>query len=341
MTTRTTRRAAALFLTLLGPSLAWAADEPRRTVTDLAGRSVSVPQRVGRVATLGSVPVINSMLFAAGAGDRIVNGLPDFAAGPRWRYQTVFAPDMSGKPRLQGADRAPLVEKLLEAAPDVVFTMDRPVADQLAAHKLPVVYLAWRQPEDVKLAMNLVADIVGAPAAATRYARFFDDTIQRVAAAVDKAGAARPKVLYLAAGSMQQPHLVVEWWIRAAGGISVTDDGRTTEARAVSIEQVLAWDPDVLVLNAPSDLNVIGKDSRFGALKAVKAGRVVLTPMGAHTWANRTVENPLTVLWAAKTFHPAVFAALDLETEVRNFYEQFFGTRLSVEQVREILSGRV
>lgn len=336
----TTRRQAALWLSLLVPALARAADAPRRSVVDMAGRSVSLPARVERVVTLGSVPVINTMLFAAGAGERIVNGLPDFAAVPRWRYQTVFAPAMAGRPRLQGADRAPLVEKILQAAPDVVFTLDRPVADQLAAQQLPVVYLAWRQPEDVKLAMNLVADAVGNPAAAARYAQFFDGTLQRVARAVDEARAARPKVLYLAAGSMQQPHLVVEWWVKAAGGTSVTDDGRSTEARAVSIEQVLAWDPDVLILNAPSDLGVIERDGRFAALKAVRNGRVVLSPMGAHTWANRTVENPLTVLWAAKTFHPSLFAALDLEAEVQAFYQQFFVTRLSIEQVREILSGK-
>ena len=61
--------------------------------------------------------------------------------------------------------------------------------------------------------------------------------------------------------------------------------------------------------------------------------------MGAHTWSNRTAEQPLTVLWAAKTFHPARFPALDLAAETASFYRAFFGYTLSEAQVREILSG--
>jgi iron complex transport system substrate-binding protein len=311
-----------------------------RTITDMAGRAVTISAKVEKVATIGSVPVINSFIFAAGAGDRIINGLPDFARSPRWRYQTVFAPGMAGKPMMQSPDRAPEIEKLLEARPDVVFTMDRPVADQLAAHALPAVFLAWREPEDVKTAMALVADILGVPDAANRYAQYFDDAIARAAHATAAAGATRPKVLYLAAATLQQPHLIVEWWIKAAGGISVTDDGRKTEARTVTMEQILAWNPDVLILNSPSDLNVIAKDHRFSAVKAVAEKRVYLTPVGAHVWANRTIENPLTVLWAAKLFQPGVFADLDIEREVQRFYESFFKTRLTGSQVSEILSGR-
>ena len=45
------------------------------------------------------------------------------------------------------------------------------------------------------------------------------------------------------------------------------------------------------------------------------------------------------MLWAAKTFHPARFAALDLAAETASFYRDFFGYTLSEAQVREILSG--
>ena len=66
-----------------------------------------------------------------------------------------------------------------------------------------------------------------------------------------------------------------------------------------------------------------------------------MAPMGAHTWANRTIEQPLTVLWAAKTFYPDEFKDLDLEKEVKNFYSKFFKFILSDTQVKEILSGNI
>ena len=61
--------------------------------------------------------------------------------------------------------------------------------------------------------------------------------------------------------------------------------------------------------------------------------------MGAHTWAHRTVEQPLTVLWAAKTLHPEVLADMNLQAEVQQFYTTFFGVTLSEAQVQEILDG--
>jgi iron complex transport system substrate-binding protein len=63
--------------------------------------------------------------------------------------------------------------------------------------------------------------------------------------------------------------------------------------------------------------------------------------MGAHTWGNRTVEQVLTVLWAASEFHPAQFPHAELVAEVKNFYATFFKTELNDAQVESILmSGR-
>ena len=46
-----------------------------RVVTDFAGRQVAVPARIERVVTIGSLPVVNSFVFAMGHGNKIVSGL--------------------------------------------------------------------------------------------------------------------------------------------------------------------------------------------------------------------------------------------------------------------------
>ena len=66
--------------------------------------------------------------------------------------------------------------------------------------------------------------------------------------------AAQPKVLYFNPATLTQPRLIAEWWIPAAGGISVTQDGRTAESRTFALEQVLLWDPDILIVTAPEDV---------------------------------------------------------------------------------------
>ena len=311
-----------------------------RTVTDMDGRQVILPAHITRVATIGSVPVLNSLVFAMRAGDMLVNGLPEpFSRGSHWKYQTVFTPTMANKPMMQGPDRTPDIEALLKAEPDVVLTMSKPSIAVMQQRGLPVVFLAWREASDVKAAMQLLGEIFDQPAVAERYAAYFDDVVARVAAAVIQAKARRPTVLYFNAATLEQPHLIAEWWITAAGGTSVTNDGHYTEGRKFTLEELFAWDPDILILNAASDREIIAQDARLQRLKAVANKHVYVIPVGAHTWAHRTVEQPLTVLWAAKIFHPEVFANMNLQAEVQSFYHTFFGVTLSEAQVQEILDG--
>ncbi|MFO1329170.1 MAG: ABC transporter substrate-binding protein [Rubrivivax sp.] len=328
-----------LMAVLAAPAGAALAADTARTVTDMAGRKVGLPARIERIVTLGSLPVINSFVFTMGEGRRIVNGLADFAK-PHWKYQTVFAPQLAGQPTMQQPNREPSVEAILAARPDLVLTMHRESVERLAALGIPVVFLAWREAEDVKACMTVLGQVFAKPEVAQRYVAWFDGTVASVREGLRGVpNEQRPRVLYLQPETMSQPRLIAEWWIPAAGGVSVTDDGRRTETRTFTMEQVLLWNPDVLLLASVEGLERVRKDRAFGVLKAVRSGQMHLVPVGAHTWSNRTAEQPLTVLWGAKTFHPQRFAALDLGAETRRFYRDFFGHTLDDAQLAEILSG--
>lgn len=317
----------------------WVHAAPVRTLQDMAGDAIAVPARIERVATVGSVPVLNSLVFALGEGRRITNGLPAFAQKPRWGYQTVFAPHMAQLPSMQGPDYGPSLEALMRAAPDAVLTMDRATAETLNRTGLPTLFLAWRKPEDVKSVVHLLGQLFHKPEAVARYAAHFDEILGRVDAALRREAPQRPRVLYFSPSTLRQPHLIAEWWIRAAGGDSVTDDGRQMETRSFTLEQLLAWDPDFLIVASREEAAATLQDPRFSGLKAVLSGNVLVAPCGAHTWSNRTSEQPLTVLWAATRFHPRIFADVSIQQETRRFYRDLFGIDLSAAQVDEILSG--
>jgi iron complex transport system substrate-binding protein len=150
---------------------------------------------------------------------------------------------------------------------------------------------------------------------------------------------ARPRVLFCDLATLTQPHLIVEWWIKEAGGKSVTDNGRKGQSFSFSQEQLLAWDPEVLILSDPSQVAQAYANPRYQGLSAVRNHRVYATPIGAHLWAHRTLEEPLTVLWAAKLIHPDLFQDVDMQSETAKFYQTFFHTTLKPDQIAEILSG--
>lgn len=310
-----------------------------RTIADMAGRNVVISDHISRVATIGPVPVLNSFVFALGEAKSLVNGLPPNLSGPRWRMQYKVDPDLAQRPVLQGGGGAPLVEGLIETRPDVVLTMDRQTVDLVARAHVPAVFLAWRQPEDVKTVMRLLGQIYGKADAAEAYCSYFDVTLGRIAARLEQQAASRPRVLYASLKRMTQPHLIAEWWIAKAGGRSVTEGERPTEALTFSREQLLAWDPEVMIVSSAAEVAEAYSDPRIATVSAIRNHRVAAIPTGVHLWGNRTVEQPLTVLWAAQLIHPDLFKDWDIRDEVATFYATFFRTPLTKPQVEEMLGS--
>jgi len=301
-----------------------------------------VPDKVTRVATVGPVPVINSFVFALGEAGSIVNGLPSNLGGSGWSVQYLAAPGLEKRPVLQGGQGDPSVEMILALAPDVVLSMDLRTVKALESVGIPVLYLSWRQPDDIKSVIRLLGNLYGKSDAAESYCRYFDATLARVAArTASQPESQRPRVLFANLPRLTQPHLIAEWWIAMAGGRSVTSDDRTAESLTFSLEQLLAWNPEIIIVGTPSEIAYAYAEPRFADLKAVRDKRIYAIPRGAHVWGNRTVEQPLTVLWAAKIIHPELFADLVLEREISTFYADFFRISPDPKTVEKILAGRV
>lgn len=319
------------------------ATEPNeRKVTDMAGRTVTLPKEINKVVLVGPVPVLSSFVLAVGEGDKIVNGLPtSFVKQDRWKYLPKFAPNLATKPIMQGEQSDPNIEEILKAEPDVVFTMSDETLKIVENSNLPAIFLSWKEPEDVKEAIKLVGEIFNKQDKAEAYAKYFDDSIAKVQEIVkDIPDAEKVNVLNINVKNFSQPHAIAEWWIKQAGGISVTDDGSSVESKTFTLEQFLEWNPDVLVVAKPSEIDELNNDSRFENINAIKDKRIFSTPLGSHIWANRTSEQPLMVMYAATQFYPEKFKDLDITQEMIYFYETFFNYKMTEDEVKEILVGK-
>ncbi len=310
------------------------------SVTDMAGRKVTVPRRIDRIATIGPVPVINSYIFALGEGRKIVNGLPHFARTKKWRLQTVIAPHLAGQTMLQGSNRDVNIEALLLLRPDVVITMDKVRIPALENAGLPVLYIEWSDASDIKSNMSVLGRALDRTPRSEEYLRYFEATMDGVRSSLKGISeASKPKVLFFNSNSMTTPRLIADWWIQEAGGQSVTAKFVRTGTISYSYEHVLLWNPDIMIVSAPEQTARIYREKRISMVNAVQNKRVYSMPMGVHSWGQRTVEQPLTVLWAATKFFPDRFRHISMEEEVRNFYRRFFEYELSDTDIQWILSG--
>ena len=119
----------------------------------------------------------------------------------------------------------------------------------------------------------------------------------------------------------------------------MTNNGRTTETLTYTTEDLLKWNPDVMILSDPLIKKDVLADSRLANIAAVKNNKIYSTPTVAHVWGNRTTEQPLTILWAINKMYPDIMTTEALSQEISYFYSHFFKVDLSDAQIKEIIGS--
>ncbi|MBB2168420.1 ABC transporter substrate-binding protein [Gluconacetobacter aggeris] len=318
--------------------IVWPAIGQGRTVVDMAGQSVAVPDHPARIADLWFAH--NAVTIMLGAAGRIVvtNDLPTTRP---WMY--CVAPDLYRAAGVTGA--VPNVEMLRHAGVDVAFVSSgSPALEPMRRIGLPVVQVGFTNEASLRRAVTLTAEVLGDPRAheiAGRYVVMLDETRGRVAAAVaDIPEGHRPRVLHiqsLVPLKIDGTHTIIDDWITQAGGRNAADI--PGNMHTVSVEQIAAWDPDIIILGG--DAGVFDPAAvQWAGLRAVRAGRVYRNPAGVFPWDRYGIEYPLQLLWTARILYPDRFARVDMEEETIRFYQDFFGYNLSASDAARILAAR-
>ena len=122
--------------------------------------------------------------------------------------------------------------------------------------------------------------------------------------------------------------------LNIAGGINVAKDCGTSPGAAVDVskEQIIAWNPDVIIvahtfakrLDEVNDVEMILSDPDLQALDAVKNHRVYFS-MYPYCCGRPQDRNLVNMMYLAKLFHPEEFEYLDVEEEGNEIYEGFLG----------------
>ncbi len=331
-----------LFLAGTGSGLVSA--EETRTITDMTGRTVDIPSEVDTVLCnwLPSMMIVYMV-----APDRLGawNSLPG---------EGYFPEKYAGLPIIGRVSH----ETLLSMDPDIVVMggalgiggeAARSVIDeeQQKLYPLPVVAVtdamdatAYTDP------IRFIGELLGEEKQAEKMIAFYENILslvtERVATIPDNE---RVRVYYaegkegLATDPAGSTHAAL---IDIAGGINVADfpvptgQGQTE----VSIEQVLDWDPEVILVHDPQFYATVRSDPLWQDITAVKTGRVYMIPKTTFNWFDRPtgLNQIIGIPWTAKILYPDRFRDMDLDEIVREYHELFLHISLSDDQIGEILS---
>ena len=114
--------------------------------------------------------------------------------------------------------------------------------------------------------------------------------------------------------------------IRLAGGVNVAAQITDPYWVEISYEQLLAWDPEYIVLASDASYTVedVLADPNLAACKAVVNKRVVQLPNKAEAWDSPVPSSILGALWLANILHSELLTDTNC-TEIRDeYYETFY-----------------
>ncbi len=320
-----------------------------REITDMADRKVIIPNEIQTVYSANPISAI--YLYTL---------VPDKLLG--WNYElndierSIILEKYHSLPNFGMAD-AVNYEAVIAANPSIAFSVSKindasiDEADKLSEKLGVPVVVVSSELNDAPAVYRFMGDLFNTKDSAEKLAAYAEKTFKDIADAnipEDK----KVRVYYgngensLETAPAGSAHAQILDMINA---INVADleagDGSRIQ---ISAEQLLAWDPEVIVVNGEpkSDLsgNVAAEallnNPDFAQIKAVKDKKVYGAPNAPFSWVDRP-PGPNRIIgmrWLSKLVYPEYFD-YDLDAEVREFFNLFYHVDLTDEQLQQLYNG--
>lgn len=294
------------------------------TVTDQLGREVTLEEEPETIVS--GYYISTSLLLALGLTDRLV-GI-EAKADSRNIYH-LSAPQILDLPSVGTAKEFDL-EGCAALEPDLIVLPARlkdviPSLEELGFSVIAV------NPEDKALLEEAVA-LLGAAtntrSRAEELLAFHDQQAGPLADAL--ADVAKTKV-YLAGNSSLLSTAGAQMYqnslIEQAGAANVAAGLTDNYWSEISYEQLLAWDPEYIVLAADAEYTVdsVLQDENLQDCAAVQSGHVCQLPNTIEAWDSPVPGSILGSMWLASVLHPEAFPEDSWEQAVTDYYETFYG----------------
>ncbi|MFT8396311.1 ABC transporter substrate-binding protein [Propionibacterium sp.] len=300
--------------------------------TDSDGRVVEIPTHVKTIAPSG--PLAQMVLFAV-APDKL-GGL-----GSKWtdeakQYIPQKYQDLPVFGQLYGGGGTTLNKEALAAAhPDLIIDVGEKKStstqdmDQLQSSLgIPTIFIEASL-DTMPQAFRTLGKVLDENAQGEKLASYCDEiyskTKSTMATITDK-----KKGLYvvndsgtnvLAKGSFQSQVLDL-----MTDNVAVVDNPSASgTGNQVSMEQVVQWNPDVILFGSSAMIGTARTDPTWSSLAAVKSNNIYLTPSQPWNWiaSPPSINRYMGMVWLGYLLYPDKFN-YDLRTETNRFYQLFY-----------------
>ena len=318
-----------------------------RTITDMAGREVTIPTEVKGVYC--AVPT-GEATVATLAPDKLI-GWVNEPSEEALRYLPENFAKMPVVGGWMGQNVTANIEDIIALDPDVIIYMgsgksigsDTSIPDDIQTQTgIPVVVVS-SDLADTATVYRQLGDWLDEADRGEQLAFYYEKHFADITSKLDAVPASEhPTVYYaentdgLATDPEGSSHTEVLSYVHV---INVADvemkkgQGRTE----VSIEQVIEWNPQIILCHSGFVLaDDIVSNPQWADIQAVQNGRVYNTPAQPFNWFDRppNAMRLLGIEWFAKVCYPDI--DVDVDQEISDFFKLFYNVDLTDEQLAEL-----
>lgn len=323
-----------------------------REITDMAGRKVTVPAAENIESVFSAGPVAAIFLYMVA---------PDKLLG--WNYElndvekSIILDKYQDLPNF-GMGDAVNYEAVIAANPTIAINSgkinDTMVSDCDALSEslgIPVVAVDNKLNNSAE-AFRFMGELLGVEDHAEELAQYAEQVFTDINALSDIPEEKKVSVYFgngedsLETAPRGSQHAQI---LDAINAVNVADLELGDESRVqISAEQLLAWDPDVIVVNGEPKADKSGNSAAedilsnpdYASLKAVQDQKVYGTPNAPFSWVDRPAgpNRLIGMRWFSALIYPE-YIKCDINEEIHKFFDLFYHVDLSDEQLENVLKG--
>lgn len=323
-----------------------------REITDMAGRKVTVPAAENIESVFSAGPVAAIFLYMVA---------PDKLLG--WNYElndvekSIILDKYQDLPNF-GMGDAVNYEAVIAANPTIAINSgkinDAMVSDCDALSEslgIPVVAVDNELNNSAE-AFRFMGELLGVEDHAEELAQYAEQVFTDINALSDIPEEKKVSVYFgngedsLETAPRGSQHAQI---LDVINAVNVADlelgDGSRVQ---ISAEQLLAWDPDVIVVNGEPKADKSGSSAAedilsnpdYASLKAVQDQKVYGTPNAPFSWVDRPAgpNRLIGMRWFSALIYPE-YIKCDINEEIHKFFDLFYHVDLSDEQLENVLKG--
>lgn len=323
-------------------------------IVDMGGRTLTIPapDKLERIYPDGATSL---MLLYTLAPDKLTAAPSQSGSAFTEEQKPYVMPEVwdlpsygtqSGKGTLNlEAIKAADVQVILSMGTAAISDADISAADELQAQlDIPVVLFSGDS-EEYAEAYRLLGQILDREEDAEGIITYCDNivaTVEAVAAQVPEEDRVR---LYYAEGddglATEPASSNRSYVFNTAGAINVAqvDAQGGYGQSAVSMEQVLSWNPQIIITQGTTNAyETIMSDPNWASIDAVKNGRVYEMPSQPYSWADRppSVNRFIGLHWMANLLYPELYD-IDIVEVAIDYYKVMYHVDVSREDMEALL----